>query len=424
MGFFLRKAFRFGPLRLNLSKSGFGVSAGVTGARIGLTGDGRTYVHGGRGGLYYRKFFGSGGGRRTGAPETRPGGAVTIEVDTGATYGSPSLPDGEAPSGDEGDLPPLPDAASPLLFAAAALAAAIVLVFVGGFGFALGALAAAGGLFVASRRRAAQAEWIGQVRERFLDVLGAGDLSGADRERALREAITKAGAAGERSGEAERRALYAEAVRRLADDGRASADDRRLLEHIRRLFDLDPSAARRIGERELRRRYLEALADHELTHDEERFLHELERLLDVGNDVLANEREFAGRLRELREIRAGSLPEVEPGVKLRDGERCHFRDRGRILRRATLRRFQRDGIRYRERGFRVRHEGTLLVTSERILLVHRGTTSIRHEEILDLEVEPDRGLLTIVKDGRKTPVYLTTPDVLRAGVITATVAHL
>src|SRR5208282_5210365 len=54
MGFYLRKGFNFGPLRLNLSRSGLGASVGVTGARIGVGPKG-TYLHLGRGGLYYRQ---------------------------------------------------------------------------------------------------------------------------------------------------------------------------------------------------------------------------------------------------------------------------------------------------------------------------------------------------------------------------------
>jgi len=55
VGFYLRKSFRLGPLRLNLSKRGVGVSAGVKGARVGVDASGREYVHGGRYGLYFRK---------------------------------------------------------------------------------------------------------------------------------------------------------------------------------------------------------------------------------------------------------------------------------------------------------------------------------------------------------------------------------
>lgn len=54
MGWFLRKSFGIGPIRLNLSKSGFGLSAGIKGLRIGTGPRGR-YIHGGREGLYYRQ---------------------------------------------------------------------------------------------------------------------------------------------------------------------------------------------------------------------------------------------------------------------------------------------------------------------------------------------------------------------------------
>jgi DnaJ-domain-containing protein 1 len=57
MGFFFRKSIGFGPLRLNLSRSGLGASVGVPGARIG-TGPRGSYVSLGRGGFYYRQNIG------------------------------------------------------------------------------------------------------------------------------------------------------------------------------------------------------------------------------------------------------------------------------------------------------------------------------------------------------------------------------
>ena len=59
MPFFIRKALSFGPIRFNLSKSGVGISAGVTGFRLG-SGPAGNYVHAGRHGLYYKKFFSEG----------------------------------------------------------------------------------------------------------------------------------------------------------------------------------------------------------------------------------------------------------------------------------------------------------------------------------------------------------------------------
>lgn len=67
MAFYIRKGFNFGPLRLNLSRSGLGTSLGVKGFRIGL-GPRGAYLHAGRGGLYYRKGLGSLGGGTTPSP--------------------------------------------------------------------------------------------------------------------------------------------------------------------------------------------------------------------------------------------------------------------------------------------------------------------------------------------------------------------
>jgi uncharacterized protein DUF4236 len=54
MGWYLRKSFRAGPVRWNLSKSGIGMSVGVRGLRVG-TGPRGPYIAGGRNGVYFRQ---------------------------------------------------------------------------------------------------------------------------------------------------------------------------------------------------------------------------------------------------------------------------------------------------------------------------------------------------------------------------------
>ena len=56
MGWFFRKSKKIAPgLRINFSKRGVGLSAGVRGARISVNTRGEKYVSGGRAGLYFRK---------------------------------------------------------------------------------------------------------------------------------------------------------------------------------------------------------------------------------------------------------------------------------------------------------------------------------------------------------------------------------
>lgn len=56
MGFHLRKSFKCGPLRFNLSNSGIGASVGVKGLRMGIDSKGRKYIGGGVGMLRYREY--------------------------------------------------------------------------------------------------------------------------------------------------------------------------------------------------------------------------------------------------------------------------------------------------------------------------------------------------------------------------------
>jgi uncharacterized protein DUF4236 len=65
MGWFLRKSRKIAPgLRINLSKRGIGVSAGVRGARMSVNTRGERYVSGGRAGLYFRKRLKGKGARK------------------------------------------------------------------------------------------------------------------------------------------------------------------------------------------------------------------------------------------------------------------------------------------------------------------------------------------------------------------------
>jgi hypothetical protein len=78
MSFYFRKSLSLGRLlRLNLSRSGLGVSAGVPGARIGV-GPRGSYVHVGRGGLYYRQSL-PGGTRGRARVVVEPGPLPEVE---------------------------------------------------------------------------------------------------------------------------------------------------------------------------------------------------------------------------------------------------------------------------------------------------------------------------------------------------------
>jgi Protein of unknown function (DUF4236) len=56
MGLFFRKSIGFGPVRVNLSKRGVGLSVGIPGLRVGTqAGRKGLYVRGGTHGVYFRQ---------------------------------------------------------------------------------------------------------------------------------------------------------------------------------------------------------------------------------------------------------------------------------------------------------------------------------------------------------------------------------
>jgi hypothetical protein len=59
MATFFRKSVKFGPMRVNLSKSGIGTSMGVKGLRVGVNSKGKAYAAGGRHGIYFRENLNS-----------------------------------------------------------------------------------------------------------------------------------------------------------------------------------------------------------------------------------------------------------------------------------------------------------------------------------------------------------------------------
>ena len=100
MGFYIRKALKVGPLRFNLSKSGIGVSAGVTGLRFGA-GPRGNYIHMGREGLYLRRSL----------PPAGKGQPMPTGKQTPASH-NPSVTTGGLQEIDSGSVLQMTDASS------------------------------------------------------------------------------------------------------------------------------------------------------------------------------------------------------------------------------------------------------------------------------------------------------------------------
>ncbi len=212
---------------------------------------------------------------------------------------------------------------------------------------------------------------------------------------------------------------YLDLVTAVVRDLQVMDSELELLTQLEDLLPLDNSFWQDARVDAFRQVYLEAVADHELTEEEENALDHVRDRLAIPAPAVAPELEVVARLREIRRIRQGELPVIEPSFPLQKSEVCHFEANARLLKEKNLRTFQSQGQRYKVRGLVIDKEGSLLVTDKRLLLVHDGATSVRLDKILDVEIDSDRNLLLIKKDGAEAPVLITTPDCTKAGAILA-----
>lgn len=407
MSFFLRKSFSAGPIRLNLSKSGLGVSAGVTGARLGINKNG-AYIHGGRHGLYFREQLGKQQRKQqkqadVGVPilsgeEQEGGGAVAYFADTGVTFDSPVQPV-DRPSIEAPDLP------SAWNVTAVGLGVSLLGMVVAGY---LGPVALAIALslpFVAltyggianHRNKKARSE-----AQRALEALDHHDDPDPALEVPYLDGI----------GTAQRVWLAYQVYDALVK--RATEDDAVVTAEDLRTFEADgdlPDDLRDAIKADAFTTLFDALVvDHQLTEKEEQALRGLADRLDLDEEIIGEELQTLEILALLRRELERPLDPVAPDVRLKEGETCYFAGRGRQLVTRIQQRFQRNHVQYKEVGYEADIDGQIYLTDRRILLVGDGSRSYRIGRVLDEELSLEDNTVRLTLENRANPVILTLPD--------------
>ncbi len=427
MGFYLRKSFSAGPLRLNLSKSGLGVSLGVPGARVGISSTGRGYVQAGCGGLYFRKSLGSpstdtSASRLLETGLSEPEDPFTISADTNVTYPLASIPSSSLPTLESTLRRTKLSVAIYLLFPTLAVIVGAILrnqVFLSPQvrTFATIVLAALLSLWpvpmIHAWRKNRRGEALGtRLDERFSTTEELSPTEIAE----LRSAISDPRIT-DSDREYYEKTSYLNVLERIVTDGRVSDEEKALLHQIRQLCNLTDAFSGESHLNVFRKVYLDCVADHELTEEEEEALRHIREALEIAERAVLPELGFVEHLKEIRSILSGALEPIKPTVSLPEGEVCYHQGDARLLKIKTVRSFQSAGQRYKVRAPVVEKEGVLLITDKRLLLIHDGTTSIPLKKLLHVQLDYDRNLLALTKDGSSSALYITTPDAYRASAI-------
>lgn len=389
MGFFVRKAFRAGPIRFNLSKSGVGVSVGVKGLRLGA-GPSGPYLAAGRHGVYLRESLSPPRTRTSSAPrhefDDRDGQKPTVQQRAGLDWPFRYLV--------------IPGAVGLII---------TLLVGSAGGAFLTGAVVVAGcvAAVISHNKRTKFARY-----HALLDRLAEGD----DRD-ALRDAVELRKSLAPLPPELEARhdGVYASAVlRALAErekTGQLSAWPGRVADAFGLALE-----HQRAAELDLFKRLVwTALADQVVTSEEQQALEQVRTWLAIDSAAIEDESRALNEHLRAQALERDLLPTVDSPVKLQKGEVCHHHTSGALLDRKVVRSSVVAGRRHKEEALVVAREGDVYVTSKRLLVVGDGTSAIPHTAVLDVEIDYDERLITITKDGRQKPLHLRVPDPLYTG---------
>jgi len=407
MSFYIRKAFKTGPVRLNLSRGGLGLSAGITGARVGINRRG-TYVHGGRHGLYYRKYLkrGEKGARQVKHSKNKQG-HVYLFRDTGVTFPSRTETLKNKRVKDEDKLPLLNFFRLQMLIALAV----ILLLFLFSIEIQWLIYAAGAGLLGLLFWIIREAWWKYQS-EKFLENISAqtehqGKLpeNCVDNFNALPENWRK------------RIGLHLHAV-----IGELAIKDEKIdtASTLRRLDDWFPTESDKVNK--IRASIFstvldELLEDHMLSKKEEQSLKNLIEQLELQNGYLTGELERINYFSSIRREMEKPLEPIDPGIPMVRGEEAYERfENVRLVKERVLNRFQRDNVQYREIGYEIDMEGTLILTDRRLLIIERGSREFRLNRVVNVTADPEAGIVELSLSNRKNPVLITMEQPLLLGV--------
>jgi len=408
MGWYIRKAFSTGPVRLNLSKSGLGVSFGVKGARLGV-GPRGAYTHLGRGGLYYRSGFS--GGRR--APADQSASLHLASQDTGGSIGSRLvLYDDQQINRKRLTLELALQRKwtwKEKTLLGLAIGFFLIGLPVGAAALILPSLLLAPVIWgaVAHRLRLAQAEQLHRsLAQKFI---GHDGRPAQTLTTELKADLDSSKAQGKYL-EFALSCFYRDYLEAVLADSKITDAEEASLATVESAIGLSGDALKTLKRWVFNRAYLGVVEDKTLSTGEEEDIFRAKRVLGLSDADVEEELGTLNTLREVRKIQEEGLTPVAANIPLSKNEICYHKSLGRVVKEKILRTFQSGGERHQIKDLVVEKEGDLYLTSEKIVLAGSGAYSVKLDKIFNVETDIDQNTVELTVDNRKTPIVLTVPD--------------
>lgn len=392
MSFFIRKSLSSGPIRFNFSKGGVGLSAGITGARIGLNKNG-AYVAGGRHGLYYRERIGNkkrGRGKQAGKTDS-----VELFADTGQTFTKIKPKTVEKPvSKPDKQLRTYFNATASLL---AALGIFITQLWLIGLGIVV---FVAGRLTIGIRKQ--NAEKIVEITESKLKDIPESDSPVQAFETLLETNISS-------TWKSSRDELIAEAAITLFMD---SIPDFGIneLNSVLEQTSLNEETINKLKIEAFDELLETCLEDHIISDEEKELLESKIRDLKLPASSLEKQLRQIDQLSKLSKVFEEPGNEIDCPVNLTRGELCYYKTTARVLKRKIMETRQRDNVRYKTYGYETELEGELYLTNKQIYIAGENVRNIRLSHVLDIVCSLEDDTLHLSIKNRVNPIIIAVPD--------------
>jgi len=400
MGWSLRKSFKLGPTRLNVSSRGVGYSVGVRGLRVGSRAGGGNYVSAGRGMLRYQSNLGPSSPSSSYSASSGPSSSGA----SGAFLGCMGL--------------------FGLFFLAIGLLAFMgsrvgtdrsvpVVMAVVGAGLVIAPFL----LWMQARKKRAEQAAKQQALDDYVSAARALAESPKPVESDARHVLSlRREVAGipEDLGD-EFKTSYREAVAEAVADQHVTPEEQSRLALIARGLSLERAAVKEANRAGFLEGVLALIKDCKLTEAEEAKIEQMRVAFGVDPKEVKSQ---LGKVDELKRARiideTEELLPIDSGVKLKTDEVCYYMTPVTEMKHRVVRTWVEDGEKQTERALEAERAGDLYVTNERLLFVTEGTVSIKSDSIMKIYVEPKPGAtseaVALTVDGRKTPHYFDAPE--------------
>ena len=380
MGLYLRKGFRLGPIRLNLSKSGLGVSGGIKGAKIGI-GPRGTYFNGGSDGLYYRKHLGS--GKKAGSPSSASQG----------------------------------DGFATVLLAVLIIGLSVCLFrwFVANPMYFVIGIAVIFAVFVVYFIAATRRENAIIAYKELLDdaFLSADSLPSASIIRSIKRQQKRLPTSSYCKKEIEQMEseFFRAVLTKVLDDGFISSEETAVIESVEQTLLIGANSLLCLKKEIFYAAYSDAIQDRHITPEERDKIENLILGLAIPEEEIKRELDIVREFVEMQKLHLpfeSILPKLL-AAPVQKSEQAFYQCPVQVL----SRRKSKDSPTGYE--YTVRRDGTMILTNKRIFVVGKGTTNIRYSEIEDVEIDVDENIIEILRSDSKISAFLRTDTPIYTG---------